>query len=103
MSAQVPSKAEEGQRGFDDVLGALKQIVDKLESGQLSLEAALAAFEEGVRLARQGTQILDSAERRVEILTRAPGAEDPGPPGSPGSDDVRPFDPLPSPPSGQTP
>jgi exodeoxyribonuclease VII small subunit len=89
MSAPVP--ADETQRGFDDVLGALKQIVDKLEGGELSLEAALSAFEEGVRLARQGTQILDSAERRVEILTRGPSgqsAEDP----EPGREVIRPFD-----------
>ena len=64
------------QPGFDEVLGALKQIVERLENGQLSLEAALAAFEEGVKLARQGAQILDSAERRVEILTRGPGVEE---------------------------
>ena len=63
---------EEPERGFDETLGALKQVVDKLESGQLSLEASLAAFEDGVRLARQGAKILDAAERRVEILTSSP-------------------------------
>jgi exodeoxyribonuclease VII small subunit len=76
--------AQEGERGFDEVLVALKQIVERLESGQLSLENALAAFEEGVRLARQGSQILDAAERRVEILTRGPGEPEPG--------TARPFD-----------
>ena len=77
--------------GFDDTLSALKQVVDKLESGQLSLEASLSAFEEGVRLARQGAHILDAAERRVEILTRAddgsaelsPFADASMPPGKP--------------------
>jgi exodeoxyribonuclease VII small subunit len=61
---------EAQQPGFDEVLASLKQIVDRLENGQLSLEAALAAFEDGVRLARQGAQILDTAERRVEVLMR---------------------------------
>jgi exodeoxyribonuclease VII small subunit len=60
------------ERGFDDVLTALKGVVEKLESGQLGLEASLGAFEEGVGLARQGAKILDEAERRVEILTRGP-------------------------------
>jgi exodeoxyribonuclease VII small subunit len=102
MSAPVPSKTEpqpgpeKDQRGFDDVLGSLKQIVDKLESGQLSLEAALAAFEEGVRLARQGTQILDSAERRVEILTRGAPGEDQAPV-------AHPFDPSSNPTAGDKP
>lgn len=62
--------ADRAQPGFDEVLTTLKGVVEKLESGQLSLEAALGAFEEGVRLARQGAQILDAAERRVEILLR---------------------------------
>ena len=84
------SPKDDAQRGFDDVLGALRQLVERLESGQLSLEQALAAFEEGVHLARQGTQILDSAERRVEILTR--GAADPGADMSPEAD-IAPFDP----------
>ena len=64
----------DGERGFDDVLAALKLVVERLESGQLSLEAALGAFEEGVGLARKGTEILDAAERRVEILTQAGAA-----------------------------
>jgi len=61
------------EQGFDATLLALKQVVERLESGQLSLESALAAFEDGVRLARQGAEILDTAERRVEVLTRAEG------------------------------
>jgi exodeoxyribonuclease VII small subunit len=65
----------ETQRGFDEVLASLKQVVDRLESGQLSLEAALGAFEEGVRLAREGSQLLDAAERRVEILSQGEGGE----------------------------
>jgi exodeoxyribonuclease VII small subunit len=66
------------ERGFDDVLTALRGVVEKLESGQLGLEASLGAFEEGVALARQGAKILDEAERRVEILTRpaAPEGDD---------------------------
>jgi exodeoxyribonuclease VII small subunit len=42
--------------------------VQKLESGELSLEQSLAVYEEGVQLARRGQQVLASAEKRVEIL-----------------------------------
>jgi exodeoxyribonuclease VII small subunit len=66
------------ERGFDEVLTSLRAVVEKLESGQLGLEASLGAFEEGVALARQGAKILDEAERRVEILTRGPSATDGG-------------------------
>jgi exodeoxyribonuclease VII small subunit len=57
--------------GFDETLQALKRVVDQLEGGQLSLEKSLAAFEDGVKLARRGAQILDTAERRVEVLLKA--------------------------------
>ena len=67
--------AKKDDVGFDDTLASLKQVVDQLEGGQLSLEKSLAAFEDGVRLARRGASILDAAERRVEILLKAePGA-----------------------------
>jgi exodeoxyribonuclease VII small subunit len=58
---------------FDQVLGQLRAIVERLEGGNLSLEQSLAAFEEGVRLSRAGARILDAAEQRVEILLRDEG------------------------------
>jgi exodeoxyribonuclease VII small subunit len=68
---------------FDEALGKLQAIVEKLEDGKLSLEESLSAFEEGVRLANVGTTILDTAEQRVEMLTR----------GARGEDKTRPFEP----------
>ena len=58
--------------GFDQVLQKLRVVVERLEGSQLSLEEALLAFEDGVKLARRGSQILDAAEHRVEVLLRAP-------------------------------
>jgi len=52
----------------DTVLGDLEQVVDELESGDLPLEEALARFERGVRLAKDGARMLDDMERRVEVL-----------------------------------
>jgi len=57
--------------GFDDVLDRLRQVVERLEGGKLTLEESLAAYEEGVALARRGHSLLDSAEKRVELLVRA--------------------------------
>jgi len=70
--------------GFDAVLERLRGVVERLETGSLTLEESLKVFEEGVRLSRRGTQILESAEKRVEILlqseegtpTTAPFADD---------------------------
>lgn len=50
------------------LLGRLEQVVRELESGELPLEQALARFEEGVRLVRDGERMLSTVEQRIEIL-----------------------------------
>ncbi|OHB91162.1 MAG: exodeoxyribonuclease VII small subunit, partial [Planctomycetes bacterium RIFCSPHIGHO2_12_39_6] len=54
----------------EDALKKLGEIVDALESGELSLEKSLKLFEEGVRLSRHCNKMLDKAEKKVEILMR---------------------------------
>ncbi len=54
--------------GFEDALKRLTAIVERLESGDLSLEQSLALFEEGTRLSRTSQAQLDAAEKRVEEL-----------------------------------
>jgi exodeoxyribonuclease VII small subunit len=64
---------EQAEPGFDEVLARLRAIVGRLESGELSLEQALAVYEQGVQLARRGQHVLATAEKRVEILLSASG------------------------------
>ena len=56
--------------GFEDALERLETIVDRLEQGDLELEQALAAFEQGVALTRRCAGQLEDAERRIEVLVR---------------------------------
>jgi len=67
----APAMADE--LGFDQLLARLREVVTRLESGELSLEQSLQVYEEGVQLARRGQQLLASAEKRVEILVSASG------------------------------
>ena len=71
QSNETPPPSDGGS--FDQVLAQLRAIVERLEGGNLSLEQSLAAFEEGVRLSRNGARILDAAEQRVEILLKDEG------------------------------
>ena len=57
---------------FEDALRDLEGIVEKLETGDLSLDEALGAFEEGVALVRHLGEKLTEVEKRVEVLTRDP-------------------------------
>ncbi len=55
---------------FEQALSQLEALVAKLEAGDLPLEEALRAFEEGVRLSRLCAERLEEVERRVHLLTR---------------------------------
>ena len=57
---------------FEEALGQLETVVARLEGGDLPLEEALRAFEDGVRLARMCAARLEDAEQRVRLLTRGP-------------------------------
>ncbi|MBE0404146.1 MULTISPECIES: exodeoxyribonuclease VII small subunit [Halomonas] len=64
MSDTTPSPQD-----FAATVDQLETIVERLESGELSLEDALGAFEQGVRLTRDAQQRLDSAELKVRALS----------------------------------
>jgi exodeoxyribonuclease VII small subunit len=55
---------------FEESLTELQGIVSELEDGALGLETSLARFERGIGLLRTCYSILESAEAKVEILTR---------------------------------
>jgi len=60
------------EKKFEDALHDLEEIVEQLETGDLALDDALAAFEQGVALVRQLGDKLTEVEKRVEVLTRDP-------------------------------
>jgi len=66
--AAAPTDDAINALSFEQALDQLTQLVEKLESGQLSLEDSVAAFEAGVKLSRRCEALLDSAEQRLQIL-----------------------------------
>jgi exodeoxyribonuclease VII small subunit len=68
------SGAPPTQERFEDLLGRLRAIVERLEGGNLPLEDSLKAFEEGMELCKRGGLILDGAEKKVEMLLGGAGA-----------------------------
>jgi exodeoxyribonuclease VII small subunit len=63
-------KQREDRKGFEETVGQLERVIEELESGELSLESSLEAFEKGVGLVRRAEAILNDAEKRVEILLK---------------------------------
>ena len=64
---------------LEQSLEDLEQLVEKLESGDLSLEQALAEFERGIKLTRQCQSALKEAEQKVEILLKNTADAEPEP------------------------
>lgn len=54
---------------FEQAMTRLDEIVTALERGEAPLDEAMKLFEEGSRLMRECTQMLDQAEQKVTLLT----------------------------------
>jgi exodeoxyribonuclease VII small subunit len=55
---------------FESALEDLELIVEQLETGELSLEDSLTAFEKGVGLVKFCNQKLSEVEKKVELLVK---------------------------------
>ena len=54
---------------FEQQFGRLQEVVQRLSDGNLTLQEALSAFEEGMSLADRCAQMLDEAELRVKQVS----------------------------------
>lgn len=57
------------QADFESALGELEQVVEALESGELSLADSLERFKRGITLSKRCHQLIDDARQSVETLT----------------------------------
>lgn len=70
MSAADDKKDDTAELAdFETSLDELETLVEQMESGDLSLEESLQAFERGVVLTRSCQSALKAAELRVQKLT----------------------------------
>lgn len=66
---RVPNKQRKNEPNFEESLGELERIVNELESGDLGLGDALHAYEEGIKHLKRCHDLLEKAERRIELLS----------------------------------
>ncbi|MBC7264497.1 MAG: exodeoxyribonuclease VII small subunit [Chloroflexi bacterium] len=62
-----------GNYNFEEAMRRLEEIVDRLESGELSLEESLALFEEGMKLTQHCSSQLEQARLQVRQLVIGSG------------------------------
>ena len=77
----TPAQDSSPVADFEQSMLSLEDLVARMETGEMTLEESLAAYERGVGLYRHCQTALEQAELRVRLLS------DPANP-----DDARPFD-----------
>ena len=67
------AKKEDKQPTFEEAMEILDGIVAEIASGKVRLEESLAMYEKGMALVNRCHEILDRAEKRIELLTMQDG------------------------------
>ncbi len=71
LKREIPMSLQKNKKFiFEDGVNKLEEIVQKLESGNLTLNDSLKYFEEGIMLSRLCTKQLNEVEKRIEILIK---------------------------------
>ena len=60
---------------YEQIFFELEKIVEKMDSGDISLEKSLELFEKGMGLINDGKMKLDQAESRVKTLIDDPDSQ----------------------------
>ena len=63
------------KKTFEENLQELEAIVTKLENGDVALEDAIEAFQQGMILLKELQKTLDSAEKTLVKVMQADGTE----------------------------
>lgn len=60
----------EKKANFEETIKQLEVIANELEKGDLNLDESVSKFEEGMKLSKTCSEILENAEKRISILIR---------------------------------
>jgi len=88
MAKKKAAKQEEPS--FEERLGRVEEIVERLESGEAGLDESLRLYAEGAELIKACRATLAEAEKRITKLSETAGGPGPNGAGAPGEE---PFEP----------
>ncbi len=66
----------EKKLNFEEAVKQLAEIVKSLESGEVPLDESIALYEQGMKLSKQCTELLENAEQKVRFLQQNEGQSD---------------------------
>ena len=60
---------------FEENMKKLEEIAVELEKGDLDLDSSVSKFEEGMKLSKQCSQMLEKAEKKITMLIKGENGE----------------------------
>lgn len=60
----------EKEANFEETIKRLEIIANELEKGDLNLDESVSKFEEGMKLSKTCSEILENAEKKISILIK---------------------------------
>ena len=58
---------------FEEALAKLEEIVSQIEGGKVPLEESIEKYAQGIELIKLCRGILDSAEKKIQLLAKGEG------------------------------
>ena len=58
----------ENNMNFEDAMKKLEEIATELEKNDLDLVTSVSKFEEGMKISKQCSKMLEDAEKRISVL-----------------------------------
>lgn len=55
---------------FEEAMKQLEVVATKLEKGDLNLDESVVTFEEGMKLSKKCSELLENAEKRITVLLK---------------------------------
>ena len=59
---------KENKDNFEEKMGELEKIVSELEKGDLSLESSVEKFEQGMKISKECSKLLEDTEKKITII-----------------------------------
>jgi exodeoxyribonuclease VII small subunit len=75
MMTERKTKDELTKLTFEEAIGQLKEIVGKIEQGEIPLQDSLEQYEQGMALIKHCRGILQKAEKRIEKISKEEPSE----------------------------
>ena len=60
---------------FEENMKKLEEIAFELEKGDLDLDTSVSKFEEGMKISKQCSEILEKAEKKITMLIKGEDGE----------------------------